>query len=590
MSDLKRKQIFSTFIVCFVMLYFVVGGGDLRAQKYIADYSVSKEGVLRSIPEWAIEAAKDNLHILYVGTSHSSQTVDGMRGLMEYKTGDNSLYSVTFNGTPVDGSLDIHYRGASGTDLSNDSVDGDGHTGYYYGTIAYLDTHADVNVVMWSWCSIEGHNVQIYLDNFGELIDMYRAGGSKGRTAANEVKFVFMTGYARGSDGDTPEPPYIRSPYQNYKRIIDYCNANGYFCLDYWSQDTYEYETDAYKPTESGNDNVQHLAYTNSHTVGEDWFYCRSYSSGSIQLPAHANQHLTGNRRAYGAWWVWARLAGWDGNTENPCKTDFNGDGKEDILWRYYGSTSSGVNMVWTMDGTTRIGDNIWIKRMADSNWKIGGTGDFDGDGKTDILWRNYGNDANKGRNVVWYMDGTSQKGNEVQLQRLVDLDWKIEGVGDFNGDGKPDILWRYYGASSTGINMVWYMDGVTRSSGNLWLRRLADPDWKIEGTGDFNSDGKTDILWRYYGTVSTGINMVWYMDGVSRIGGPVWLRRNADPDWQIAGVGDYSGDGKCDILWRYYGTASSGLNMLWQMDGINRVGSNIWMRRLVNIDWKIEN
>ena len=41
---------------------------------------------------------------------------------------------------------------------------------YFDGTVEYLNdpAHADVNVVMWSWCSIEGHDVQIYLDNFEE--------------------------------------------------------------------------------------------------------------------------------------------------------------------------------------------------------------------------------------------------------------------------------------------------------------------------------------------------------------------------------------------------------------------------------------
>jgi hypothetical protein len=322
---MKLGSIVSALFIVFVLISSVAE--SVQAEAYVADYTIAKESVLRSIPESAITKAKQDLHILYCGTSHSQQVMEGMKGLEQYKTGDDVLFAFTYNGTPVAGKLDIHYRGASGTDLSNDGVDGEGHTGYFHGTVSYLDANPDVNVVMWSWCSIEDHDVQVYLDNFQELINLYKAGGDKGRTAANEVTFVFMTGYARGSDGDTAEPPYIESPFQNHKRIVDYCRENKYFCLDYWSQDTYNYGDDSYKPTESGNSNVQHHEWVNdpNNVLGEDWFECRSWSSGAVTYPAHTDdnatyaQHLTGNRRAYAAWWIWARIAGWNGKQANPA-------------------------------------------------------------------------------------------------------------------------------------------------------------------------------------------------------------------------------------------------------------------------------
>jgi hypothetical protein len=269
---------------------------------------------------------------------------------------------------------------------------------------------------------------------------------------------------------------------------------------------------------------------------------------------------------------------------------DFNGDGKTDILWRYSGSPSEGINMVWLMDGVTKIGSNRWVEPEEDLNWKPVGTGDFNNDDKTDILFRYYGTGNMAGRNKVWFMDGIKKIG-EAYLQRVVDVNWRIEGTGDFNNDGKTDIMWRYYGSPSEGINMIWLMDGVTKIGGNNWIQRVIDVGWKMVGSGDFNNDGKCDILWRYYSSPSEGINMIWHMDGLTKIGKNVWLPRQADLDWDIGGTGDFNGDGKTDILWRKYGTeAKKGTNMVWYMDGKTRLGSPGYLPFLGNVCWKIVN
>jgi hypothetical protein len=59
-----------------------------------------------------------------------------------------------------------------------------------------------------------------------------------------------------------------------------------------------------------------------------------------------------------------------------------------------------------------------------------------------------------------------------------MDTNWEIGGTGDFNRDGKVDILWRNYGAG-LGYNVVWYMDGVTLT-GSEWLPTVADVNWRI--------------------------------------------------------------------------------------------------------------
>ena len=117
-----------------------------------------------------------------------------------------------------------------------------------------------------------------------------------------------------------------------------------------------------------------------------------------------------------------------------------------------------------------------------------------------------------------------------------------IIGGHDFNGDGKPDILWRN---PQTGENVVWYMNGANLTS-FVYLTPVPPP-WQIVGAGDFNGDGKPDILWR---NTATGENVVWYMNGAN-VTSSVYAQPPFPLNWQIVGAGDFNGDGKPDILWR---------------------------------------
>ena len=83
---------------------------------------------------------------------------------------------------------------------------------------------------------------------------------------------------------------------------------------------------------------------------------------------------------------------------------------------------------------------------MSDQAWKVAGVGDFDGDGRMDILWRN----TSTGANQIW-KSGNSATQQSVGTQ--ADLNWKAVAVGDYDGDGKADILWRN---ATTGADVIW--------------------------------------------------------------------------------------------------------------------------------------
>ena len=76
------------------------------------------------------------------------------------------------------------------------------------------------------------------------------------------------------------------------------------------------------------------------------------------------------------------------------------------------------------MDGITVIGqDRPYL--ISDTDWKVDGTGDFDGDGKADIVWRYYGTVDAPGTTIIWYMDGATIL-DQAYLYRVTDLNWRI--------------------------------------------------------------------------------------------------------------------------------------------------------------------
>ncbi|MGC2299258.1 MAG: FG-GAP-like repeat-containing protein [Acidobacteriaceae bacterium] len=228
---------------------------------------------------------------------------------------------------------------------------------------------------------------------------------------------------------------------------------------------------------------------------------------------------------------------------------DFNGDCKSDILWR-----NTGTQQVyeWFMNGTTYPSSGSPGSPTAD--WVIQGVGDFNGDGKADILWRN----SDTGEVFIWLMNGSTLSSSGSL--GYVSSDWSVAGVGDFNGDGKADILWWN---SSTGQVYVWFINGTTMSGGGSVS--YISGGWTIQGVGDFNGDGKADILWR---NSSTGQVFIWLMNGstLTSSGSVSYVTS----DWSIAGVGDFNNDGKSDILWR---NSTTGQVYVWYINGTTMTG-----------------
>jgi hypothetical protein len=238
-------------------------------------------------------------------------------------------------------------------------------------------------------------------------------------------------------------------------------------------------------------------------------------------------------------------------------RSDFDGDGRSDIIWR---NSADGRNQVWRSGNS---GTQIATSTVSAQSWKVVGIGDFNADGPSDILWR----DLATGRNAVWL------SGNSATQQAATTIPpsgWIVAGVADFNGDGRSDILWR---DTISGRNSIWLSGNSTTQQTTT---SVPPSGWKVVGVDDFNGDGRADILWR--DSVS-GRNSIW-LSGNSTTGQVV----AAIPvlSWQVAGVGDFNADGRSDILWR---NSADGRNQIW-LSGNSTTQQAV--ATIASQDWKV--
>ena len=290
--EMKKSGALLSTILAVIMLTVmlcpvlpVYGAGS----SIIVDHNNATLADLESIPTEWINKAKSNLNIYYSHTSHGSQITTGMTGLVSFK---GSTYA--WNSTGKDGALRLR---EGGTDL--------GDSNWPQQTRNFLKNNPGVNVVMWSWCG------QVS-DASKDYIDKYLSAMNQLEKEYPNVKFVYMTGHTDGTgvNGNLNiRNEQIRSYCRtNNKILFDFADIESYdpdgkYYLDKKVNDNCDYDSDGNGSRESN----WAIAWQNSHTKNVDWYDCSS---------AHS-QPLNANMKAYAAWYLWARLAGWNGETSD---------------------------------------------------------------------------------------------------------------------------------------------------------------------------------------------------------------------------------------------------------------------------------
>jgi hypothetical protein len=240
----------------------------------------------------------------------------------------------------------------------------------------------------------------------------------------------------------------------------------------------------------------------------------------------------------------------------------------------------------WAMNGVKRVAvgsvrdlDTEQALRLSGPAWVAAGSGDFDRDGRTDILLVDRGTRELQ----VWLMNGLTRTRPAVSLTdrssqggRLAfGPTWAASVTGDFDNDGNTDVV---LNNQQTGEVQIWFMDHTWRtaydsvrafSTGSILY---AEPWWQLEAAGDMNGDRIPDLVWRDNGT---GAIRIWFMAGARRQSvadvdeaGAGLLE--AGSSWQIIGARDVDKDGLTDLLFR---DNASGETQVWFMSDNHRIG-----------------
>ena len=149
---------------------------------------------------------------------------------------------------------------------------------------------------------------------------------------------------------------------------------------------------------------------------------------------------------------------------------------------------------------------------------------DFDGDGCADA----------EGSNVIYFMCSPA-----VATAPLPTVTGSAQAVGDFNGDGKADLLfWNWSGggtlylSTGTGFSSPYNLSGLLALTGPVSVK-----------AGDFNGDGKADIA-----VVGVGSTTIWLSTGTGFVQGPTFTYSSSGDTTVSGSIGDWNSDGASDV------------------------------------------
>jgi len=273
----------------------------------------------------------------------------------------------------------------------------------------------------------------------------------------------------------------------------------------------------------------------------------------------------------------------WSDETHQIAFGDFNGDGKTDLL--YVAKSSGGTSGIALSNnaGPYNISQS-WASNYLGIAWHSGTykpvVGDFNGDGKVDILLQR----QSQGDHYVLY---ANPQGQITAINQTLPYNhggqiWSSDGhhilAGDFNGDSRTDLFLQAANPNELSAVFLANASGTFGGAQQTWGNLHLGFKWSVKNavvqTGDFNGDGKGDLLVQakpdmamidydvafpvpVYPPGRFGIANAKAANGNGEIfytpALQIWDRRFQNVDWSAANfeaiVGDFNGDGRDDII-----------------------------------------